>query len=381
MSAWVFFRISFVLIFVFSALYAPQPLLGVLSTEFGVSKGAAALLTTAVMLPMGFAPTIFGYLLESVSPKRMVFWAVSLLAVSEVASALALNYSMLLVIRVIQGFLIPASLTSLMTYLSGAARPEAVQRTMQLYICVTIVGGFFSRSFAGLMSSLYGWRVSLGIVAAALGVGLLFLGALKEPESGLRPTNKIKLSAAPDVLRRPGFLRVYLVIFCCFYVFASIMNVLPFRMAELIQGVSEARIGMMYFGHMVGVILALTATRLSKFLGGEIRAILLSVIVYLACAPIFLIPNQWAMFFAMFPFSFGLFLAHSVAPGFLNSLSDQNRGLINGLYVSFYYTGGALGSYFPGLIYAHWGWGAYVWSSMAVLGVALVLAPKKTPTP
>lgn len=76
--------IIFNTILVLSALYAPQPLLPVLSQEFSVSREAAAALTTVTFIPLALAPLFYGYLLETVSPIKMLKIAVPVLAVSEV---------------------------------------------------------------------------------------------------------------------------------------------------------------------------------------------------------------------------------------------------------------------------------------------------------
>jgi YNFM family putative membrane transporter len=49
-------------------------------------------------------------------------------------------------------------------------------------------------------------------------------------------------------------------------------------------------------------------------------------------------------------------MLHSAGSGFVNKNVDKNKGVVNGLYVSFYYFGGILGSYLPGLIYENEGW-------------------------
>jgi YNFM family putative membrane transporter len=48
--------------------------------------------------------------------------------------------------------------------------------------------------------------------------------------------------------------------------------------------------------------------------------------------------------------------------------------VVNGLYVAFYYGGGAVGSYLPGYVYKGFGWSGFVAVLIAVLVVALLLA-------
>jgi YNFM family putative membrane transporter len=76
------------------------------------------------------------------------------------------------------------------------------------------------------------------------------------------------------------------------------------------------------------------------------------------------------LYFAMFIFAAGMFTLHSVLSGYLNHLETSRKGMINGLYVSAYYSGGALGSFLPGLVYQSAGWTGF---SILLIVLLLVL--------
>jgi YNFM family putative membrane transporter len=62
----------------------------------------------------------------------------------------------------------------------------------------------------------------------------------------------------------------------------------------------------------------------------------------------------------MFIFCAGMFMAHSIASGYLNKLADSNKGVTNGLYVAFYYAGGTIGSILPGIVYENYNWQVFL---------------------
>ena len=97
--------------------------------------------------------------------------------------------------------------------------------------------------------------------------------------------------------------------------------------------------------------------------------------VVIGAAGLFAVPAAWAVFVSVFVLCTGMFMAHSVAPGVLNSAEAEHKGLVNGLYISFYYSGGALGSYVPGLVLGRWGFGAaaVVLVAAALLATALAV--------
>ena len=50
----------------------------------------------------------------------------------------------------------------------------------------------------------------------------------------------------------------------------------------------------------------------------------------------------------------------------MNKLAGGNKGVVNGLYVAFYYSGGAVGSSVPGFIYHGCGWASFLSALAAV---------------
>lgn len=62
-------------------------------------------------------------------------------------------------------------------------------------------------------------------------------------------------------------------------------------------------------------------------------------------------------------------MTHTVASGYINKLADNNKGVTNGLYVAFYYSGGTIGSVAPGIIYENYSWNVF----LSVLGVIMLI--------
>jgi len=83
----------------------------------------------------------------------------------------------------------------------------------------------------------------------------------------------------------------------------------------------------------------------------------------------------------MFLLCGAMFLTHATAVGYLNQHASGHQSVVNGLYVSFYYGGGAIGSYFPGYLYRGFGWSGYMLLLILVLCLALFLALRLTRYP
>jgi YNFM family putative membrane transporter len=243
---------------------------------------------------------------------------------------------------------------------------------MAIYIATTTLGGFSGRFFTGQLAALFSWRVPFFCLGASLAVVALLLRAL--PPDARPAFRKVPLAAIPEVLRKPGFFKIYGLAFCFFFVFSAALNYLPFRLAHISGGYSASRTGAMYLGYLMGISSSLLSMRTVRLLGGEVRAIAAGVGVMFLALCLFAIPSQTALFFSLFVLCSGMFLSHSVAPGAINSCSGETKGLVNGLYLSSYYSGGALGAYLPGVIQAHFGWSAFLGSLFFFLSLAMYFA-------
>lgn len=361
--------ILYTTVLAFCTLYAPQPLLPRLALEFGVGADQAGLLITASLLPLGLAPVVYGYLLESVPARTLLRGAVLLLALSHLPLWLSGEFWVLVAARLAQGLLLPAIFTSLMTYLSTTATPEQVRKAISAYIAATILGGFSGRALAGLVADLAHWRLTFLLLLLGLLLAWWLLGRLT-PDAKAHFA-RLEGNAVLAVLSRRRFRTAYGIIFLVFFVFASLLNLLPFRLTELSAAVSDSRIALVYSGYLIGVVIALGSTVIVARLGGERRAILLGLGAYLVAVLLFVLPSLPMIYLTMWLFCAGMFLIHSVLSAHLNHLAAERKGVVNGLYISCYYAGGTLGSFLPGLLYRHLGWSAYI-ACLALLVAAAV---------
>lgn len=364
--------ILFTTILTLSALYVPQPLLPVLTAEFGVTRETAALLTTIAFVPLSLAPLFYGALLESVSARSMLRVAVLLLALTEALMFVVEPFAGLMALRLIQGLLIPAMLTSLMTYTSQVTARTDMARAMSWYIAATILGGFAGRAFSGLIASLLHWRFSFLFLGIALLLAWFWLGRIAEAGSVqvARPDKRV----IGKVLADPVVRAAYAMVFCFFLVFAAMMNYLPFRLTELSSQADEFRIGLAYSGYLMGIAVSLNAVRIHRRCGGPEQAMIYGLAFFILALLVMILPSVAALVGGMFLLCGASFLTHATATGYLNRYVSQNKGVVNGLYVSFYYGGGAVGSYLPGYAYRGFGWTGFVVVLLVVLVVALLLA-------
>lgn len=348
-----------------AVLYAPQPLLPVFSHDFAVRNSSTALLISLTLAPLALAPLCYGYVLESRSSVRIIRFSILLLAVSEIAFAFCWNFPSLLTIRIIQGLTIPAILTSIMTNISINTPAHKLQRMMSFYIAATITGGFLGRLSSGILASFFGWRPFFVFLGIALTVCFFCVDALGDSKPTV--TNKPRIRTLWHILVDKQYKRPFAVTFCSFFVLASVMNFIPFRLMQIDTHASTFLFGFIYTGYLAGIFSSLLAGKIKSFFNSDENCIIAGLATLVISLILLLFSSITIVFLTLFLLSAAMFLVHTIAANKVNQQAASNKGIVNGLYISFYYTGGTIGSYAPGLIYERYDWPLYIATLICVV--------------
>jgi YNFM family putative membrane transporter len=351
----------------FSTLYIPQPMLPLLAQQFGVSAGEAGLLMTLAMLPLAVAPVLYGYFLQAIPARLMLTVALSLLAVNQVCFAFASEFWHLLTLRFLQGLLLPAIFTALMTYCASMAAPGMVRRAMGFYIGATILGGFIGRLVGGVFASSFDWHSAFVVMGLMQFLPLLLLTrvdadadinfARLDPRSILR------------VLARRNYRYMFVTLASVFFVFSGILNIVPFHLRDIEPGSTPLLISMLYLGYLVGAPMSFFSDSIGRRLGDERRGLLLGLALHGCGLVMLLFVALQGLIATMFFLAAGFFLIHALLSGLVNHLAREHKGVVNGLYVSIYYFSGALGSWLPGYLYEAAGWRGMILVFVLILGI------------
>ncbi|MCI5632565.1 MFS transporter [Helicobacter sp.] len=337
-----------------SSLYITQPMQPLFMEEFGISVTQVTLFTSVVLLSLAVAPIIYGYLLEKFDTRIILFSALGSIGILQCLLCFAQNYTFFLSIRILEALVIPAALTATLTTLTRAGM-QNMQKYVSIYVAATVFGGVLSRVGGGFITSISSWQFTF----ASLGIATLIVALLayKLPHSSQMASAKITPKVVLELLQDKRYAFLYMGAFLVLFCFQGALNFMPFEIKALNPNITPAQIGFLYLGYIIGIITALLVGRIKRALGGDLRAIVFGFLVFGIAPLIMLAQNFWWLFFAVFVICIGMFIVHSVLSAFVNSISSEKKGITNGLYLAFYYTGGTFGTTLPSYLYNHFGWG------------------------
>ena len=342
----------------FSTLYVPQPMLPMLAQNFGISAGQSGLLMTVAMLPLALAPVLYGYYLQAIPARLMLMVTLLLLAVNQICVYFVDAFWHLLVLRGVQGLLLSAVFTALMTYCANMAPRGGIRLVMGCYIGATILGGFAGRLAGGFFASMFDWRMAFVMIGLAQFLALILL--LRADADADVNFARLDAKRILRVLSQSNYQYMFIALAGVFFVFSGVLNLAPFHLRDIDTTATPFLIAILYVGYLIGVPVSFCSDAIGRRLGDERTALGIGLAVHGFGLIMLLFVAYQGLVIMMFFLAGGFFLVHSRLSGLANHLADDHKGVVNGLYVSIYYLSGALGSWLPGYIYDGLGWQAMI---------------------
>ena len=364
------FIIVYCIIIVLSVMYATQPLQPLLAKEFNISITKASQFTAIIMLFLAISPIIYGYILEKVNAKKMLINSSIILFITNIFLGLSTTYELFLLFRTIEALVVPAILTSLMSILANIDK-ENIKFNMSIYVASTVFGGLVGRIFSGFIATNFSYQFVFYSLSLAILVSIYFISKLSY--EGEAKIIKPQLSHISEILKDKRFSTVYILMFCVFFVFAGVLNILPFRVKEISSDVSEFQISLLYLGYGMGILVSLNSRKIINFFKNEINTVLFALVLFLFITIFLVIKNILILFLLIFLFCLGMFTVHSVSTGLANSMKASQKSLTSGMYLTFYYLGGAFGSYIPSIVYEKFAWNAVIYMFCIILIISMLL--------
>jgi YNFM family putative membrane transporter len=176
----------------FALLYCVQPILPVLSQDFGISpaESSLSLSVSTGLLALGLMFT--GPLSDAIGRKPVMVVALLLAAICTLICAFMTSWQGILLMRALIGLSLSGVAAVGMTYLSEEIHPSFVAFSMGLYISGNSIGGMSGRLVTGVLTDFFSWRVSLAVIGLfALAAACMFWRILPASKhfraSSLRP--------------------------------------------------------------------------------------------------------------------------------------------------------------------------------------------------
>ena len=360
----------------FVNLYSPQALLPELADEFGVGAAGISALMTATTAAIALTAPFTGALADVLGRKRLITAAAFAVVVPTLTMIFAESVPQLVVLRFVQGLLLPPIFTVAVAYVGDEWPPLEVPRIAGLFISGSSVGGFCGRFVTGAVADLFGWRASFVAVSLLTLFGAMIVTfALPRERSFVRSGGLI--SSARQMLahlRNPRLLAIYAVGFGVLFNFIATFTYVSFHLAEAPYFFSPTLLGALFATYLAGSFVVPWVGR-AILLFGRRRFILGVIAVWICGALMLLAPPVLVIIIGLTLCATCGMLCQAVSTGYVITTAKEGRSSAAGLYASSFYIGGSAGAFLIGLVWHAAGWSGCVAAIVAIqVAMAAIVA-------
>ena len=364
--------VAFAAVGAFLHLYAPQAVLPLMASEYGVGAADASLIITAGTLAVAATAPFTGALSDVLGRKRLIVAAMALLLVPATMTALAPSLNQLIFWRFMHGLLLPPIFAVTIAYIGDEWPPAEANGVFGLYASASAIGGFLGRFIPGMLTQYVGWRGGFLALACGSVICLVAVALLLAPERKFVRATDLGTSLRQMLahLRNPRLLATYAVGFGVLFNFIATFTYLSFHLTAPPFNRSPAFLGAVFVVYLFGSVAALWLGRAIAWLGR--RNFVLCVLGVWACGMLFsLIPSVTAIVFSLVIASTCGILTQASSTSFVAITAKTGTSAAVGLYVTSFYIGGTFGGWLPALAYEAGGW---LYSLALVIGMLSIMA-------
>lgn len=359
----------------FLNVYCTQPLLPYLSKVFHASDVEVSFTVSATIFAVAIVAPFVGLVAERHGRKKVIVPSLFLLTVPTLLAATANNLHTLILWRFAQGIFVPGVIAVMLAYINEEWAGRGIGHAMAYYVAGTVLGGFLGRFLSGVIATHWNWRAVFIFLGVVNFVGAVLVRAWLPPAKNFVRVEHLSYAFADarQHLANPRLLANFAngatFLFClvgCFTYTNFYLAAPPFHL-------NAAQLGSIFFVYLLGVVITpLSGHFLDRY--GFRRTSVLYTAMMVGGLLLTLIPSLSADIAGLALFSSGVFIAQAAATVQTGAIAGRARSSAAGLYVTFYYFGGALGAWVTGWFWLWAGWEGCVALLAAVSLVSLAMA-------
>ena len=356
----------------FVNLYSPQALLPELSHEFGVGPSDISALMTASTAAIALTAPFTGALADVLGRKRLIAAAAFAVVVPTLIMYFAWTVPQLVVLRFVQGLLLPPIFTVAVAYVGDEWPQAEVARIAAVFVSGCSVGGFCGRFATGAIADLVGWRASFAAVAAMTLAGAIVVTFALPRERRFVHSDGFAASAKQMVahLRNPRLLAIYAVGFGVLFNFVAAFTYVGFHLAAAPYFFTPTMLGALFATYLAGSFTVPWVGR-AIVLFGRRRLVLGVIAIWIVGALLLLVPPVPAIIAGLTICATCGMVCQAISTGYVMTTAKEGRSSAAGLYASSFYVGGSAGAFLGGIAWTLGGWDGCV---AAIVAMQLIIA-------
>jgi predicted MFS family arabinose efflux permease len=349
-------------------IYYIQPLAGLVAGEVGLSEAATGLLVTFTQIGYGLGLIFVVPLGDIVMGRRLIVTILCLLTIALLALAYAFSSSLVLAASLLVG--ITSVVAQVIVPFAGNLAPDATRgRVVGNVMSGLLFGIMLARPASSFLAHWFGWRAIFILSAGAMALLAVVMRRFL-------PTGKASstLSYAAILRSLPGYVAHYPLLrrrafyhAALFGAFSLFWTAVPLLLVRPPFDLTQSGIAIFSLAGAAGALVAPLAGRAAD--RGWTRPLTGAAITFVAVSFLICLWGQHIQSVIVLALA-AILLDMGVSMNLISSqraifaLGAETRSRFNGLFMAFFFGGGAVGSALAGFTFAKGGWPLTCWTGV-----------------
>ncbi|MDT3426980.1 putative MFS family arabinose efflux permease [Paenibacillus forsythiae] len=370
-SSWMTLLLAAACGLIVANLYYAQTLVGPISAATGLSSAAAGLIVTFTQIGYVIGLLFIVPLSDIIENRRLAVLALIVVVCALLTATFAPGALLFLGASLFIGLgaVVAQILVPYATYLTSEAQRGRVVGNVMSGL---LLGIMLARPVASFITSLWGWHAVFALSAIIVALLALLLSRVLPERKPSPEMNYGQLIVSLGVLLKqtPVLRRRAIYQACLFGAFSLFWTTVPLRLSDHF-GLSQQGIALFALAGVGGAVAAPIAGRLADRGWTRLLTGLAMIIAALSFSLAYLVhgdSNVALGLLVLAAITLDMAVSGNLVLGqrAIYTLGGKARGRLNGLFMSIFFVGGAVGSSLGSWSYAHGGW-----SLTSLLGIAL----------
>jgi len=350
-------------------IYYSQPLLVLMSDEFGVTESNAGQVTFFTQVGYALGLLFCVPLGDKLERKRQIVIMTLMSVVALVAAAKSVNITMLKITGLMIGFssVVPQLILPLAANLSDPASRGKVIGTIMSGL---LVGILLSRTLSGVVGHHYGWRAMFWIAAGISALlAVIMIATFPSSKPNFKGTYGDLMKSLLTLIKEQPVLREASAInACCFAMFGMFWTTVVFLLSDAPFKYTSEQIGLMGLAAAAGALGAPLVGRIADKKNPRIAIGYGIIFLFLGYILFYIFQaNLIGMIVGIIAIDLGLQGIHVSNQTRIYTLLPEARNRLNTVFMTTSFIGTSLGSGI-GL----WVWSFARWNGVCVAGIGLI---------
>ncbi|MFV0576592.1 MAG: MFS transporter [Vibrio sp.] len=359
----------------FCNLYLFQPLLPLIADHYQVTATKVNWVLAAATLTLSLSLVPWAIYSEKIGRRQIMLFSLYASPLASVFILFSDQLNFLIASRALMGIALAGYISVAVAYMAEEFSPKVFLLAVGSYIGANSLGGISGRIYGGMIGEWFGWQIAVGGMAL-LSLAIAVWVQLWVPvQKNFQPRNTSLASHIKEAALHIGNPKLWIAMLIGgfnFALFVNLYTIMGFRLVAAPFSLPVSLVSLIFLCYLMGTLTSKLSGQWSlRF--HSITGMVLGAIISLAGMLVALIPNLYAMFFALMLISGGAFFTHSLAYGWVSSKAEQAKASATALYLVHYYAGGSLGGFYLIYCWQHGGWASVAMGGSFVYAVMFVL--------